>query len=68
MGEGGKNPAAEEGGEFGKFADLVERLCARCEALSREARDLRAENRRLRGRGLKAKARLERLRLSLPRE
>lgn len=50
------------------FAELVERLCARCEALSREARDLRAENRRLRARGAEAKARLERLLLSLPRE
>ena len=50
------------------FSELVERLCARCEALAREARDLRGENRRLRSRGAEAKSRLERLLLTLPRE
>ena len=56
------------GGKFAELRELVERLCARCDALSREARDLRAENRRLRGRNAKAKAKLERLLLTLPRE
>ena len=51
-----------------ELSELVESLCARCEALSREARDLRAENKRLRERGREAKTRLERLLLSLPRE
>ena len=59
---------AQNAEKKGDFSELVERLCARCEALSREARDLRSENRRLRSRGAEAKSRLERLLLTLPRE
>ena len=65
---GGSGGSGGGGGKFAELRGLVERLCARCEALAREARDLRAENRRLRGRSAKAKAKLERLLLTLPRE
>lgn len=69
MAREGQAAKGKGGGEKGEdFAELVGRLCARCEALSREARGLRAENRRLRSRGAEAKSRLERLLLTLPRE
>lgn len=61
-------PKKKKPGDMAQLAELVENLCARCDALSREARGLRAENKRLRERGREAKTRLERLLLSLPRE
>ena len=69
----GEQIGAESGGwesakALGELSALVESLCVRCEALAREGRKLRAENRRLRDRGESAKARLERLLLTLPKD